>query len=125
MPSTPAVNCRLLRAQEAGTGDSYETGGDPGAAGPERWAGDVGCWYEESRQRTLSGATQQRQGVPNVYVWRTLVVSADLGIDWQTSDVVTFRRAGRPVETGKVAAVEGDESPPGIPGEVRLTLEAE
>lgn len=117
MRSTEPSNARLLRVQEAGVGDTYETGGSP-AAGAERWAGDAGCWLEEKRQRDLEG------GNANVYVWRSLVVAADLGVAFADGDVVTFRRDGEvDAETGAVQAIEEDRLPRGHGGEVRLTLE--
>lgn len=116
MRSTEAVNARLTRVQAAGVGDTYETGGAP-AAGAEKWAGDVGAWYEERRQRQLDGPAA------NVYVWRDLIVSADLGIPFEEGDVLTFARAGQAAQTGTVQAVEADAPPPGHGGDVRLTLE--
>lgn len=128
--STEAVNARLLKAEgpgadASGSTDAFDTGepggaGEPAGGGPAKWAGDVGCWYEEKRdkrQNTLEGS--------NVVVWRELVVSGDLAIDWQEGDTVTFRRLeiGAPLANrGTVQAVEDFDAPPGQPGEVRLTL---
>jgi hypothetical protein len=118
--STDAVNCRLLKARGASTGDEYDAGIGSAADGAEKWAGDVGAYYEESRQRTV------QNGAPQVVVWRSLVVREELGVDWAAQDTVEFRRLsfGAPAsESGRIKAVELPESPPGSGGEVRLTLE--
>lgn len=129
--STEVVNARLLRvSQEAGAAggeaaDTFEAGigaataGQP-PEGSEKWAGDVGVFYDETRQRIPQG------GDVNVVVIRSLEVAGDLGLTFETGDVVTFRRLefGAPAEeSGSVQAVEADQSPPGVPGQIRLTLE--
>lgn len=122
MRSTEVVNARLLRAQSspdaAAGGDTFDTGGGAGVPGPEKWAGDVGAFYEERSQRTLG------QGGANVFVWRWLTVREELGIAWEEGDVVTFTAEqldGQ--QTGSVSAVEPPHAPPGSGGDVLLTLD--
>lgn len=128
-PSTEAANARLLRVNSpgdaGGSTDTFETGEpagqDPAASGPEKWVGDVGCWYEEKRDKRLATS----EGA-NVLVWRELVVSGDLQIEWQEGDIATFRRLelGAPLESrGTVQTTEDFDAPPGQAGEVRLILQ--
>lgn len=131
MRSTEVVNARLLRvAEEAGAAggedaDEFEagigaaTGGQP-PEGALKWAGDVGAFYDETRQRSMAGQDL------NVAVVRSLEVAGDAGVRFETGDVLTFRRlapGAAAEESGSVQAVEADQSPPGVPGQIRLTLQ--
>lgn len=127
--STELVNARLKLVRGEGVGDTYESVGDtyddPPAdpedapdPGPPKLDQDVGVFYEERRQRKLEG------GVANVHVWRSLLVSSDLEVDWGAGDVLTIRRDGAlEDEVVVVEAVEGTDAPKGeVAGEVILTL---
>ena len=116
MRSTEPSNARLRSVGGPAGSDDWEA---PSAPGPAKWAGNVGAWYEERRQRRLSEG-----GGRAVTVWQTLNVAEDLGIDWQAGDVIAFRPEGANEDlTGSVQAVEHPHSPRGEAGEVRLTLE--
>lgn len=128
--STEVVNCRLLRVQAEGIGDTYESTGDTyddppadpeDAPGADKFLDDVGAFYEEKTSKRI------RESGTGVVVWRTLLVGPDLGIDWELGDVVTIRLDDQAddtvvvvegAETGNVA--KGEDS-----GEVILTLKAE
>lgn len=115
MRSTDPSNARLLAVNQAGGGDGYNA---PSGAGAEKWAGDVGVWYEVKRQLSTGQAGQ------NVVVWRTVVVRQELAIAWEEGDVLTFQPSGQPEASGSVQAVDGDlNPPPGSGGEVTLTLQ--
>lgn len=128
--STELVNCRLLRVQVEGIGDTYESVGDTydeppadpeDAPGADKWVGDVGAFYEEKTSKRI------REVGSAVHVWRTLLVGPDLGIAWEAADVVTIHRDDQTdpevvvvegAEAGNVA--KGEDS-----GEVILTLKGE
>lgn len=124
--STELVNARLVQVLDAGGGstDTYE---GPGVEGPEKWAGDVGVWFDERRQRKSAAAgSSQTDLSSDVGVLRELVVSEDLEVEILEGDTVVFRRQPPHDETevhGKVQLVDLPDLPRGEGGEVRLTLE--
>jgi hypothetical protein len=81
--SLPQVNAQLLRVQGASSGDSaFDTGSE--GAGPEKWAGQLEAYYQEKRDRVVSG-----EGITRVLV-RSLIVATSSAPAIEVGDVVTF-----------------------------------
>lgn len=115
----PQVNATLSRVQGVSAGEAVD---GPVAAGAEKWAGSVGAYLRERRNRQREAATG------NVEIDRQLIVeNDDPPVDWAIGDVVTFTPAGAASQTGTVQLVERRAiSDPAIPPELqttRLTLE--
>lgn len=120
MPSLPHFNAELLLVNAVGGYADYDV---PASHGSAKWAGHgsgAGVYYREKRERRTEG------GNSNVVVGRTLVVPADIGIEFVNGDTVTLElRDGSQLTPPAVKLVERPEPPPGLPGTVRLTLEDE
>jgi hypothetical protein len=120
MPSVPHYNAELLLVNAVGGYADYDT---PASHGAAKWAGNgsgAGVYFREKKERRTEG------GNSNVVVGRTLVVPAELGVEWENGDTLTLElRDGSQLTPPAVKLVERPESPPGLPGTVRLTLEDE
>lgn len=118
MRSTEVVNARLDAVAGATGDDDWNAPGAPGADKLPAGAAGAGVMYDEGRQRVVTASG------PRTHVWRSLHVREELGVDWQTGDVVTFTPhdlAGALV--GVVSTVEDPHTTRGEAGEVRLLLE--
>lgn len=119
MPSVAQVNAELLLVNGVGGYADYDT---PASHGAAKWAGTgdgAGVYYREKRERRTEG------GNSNVIVGRTLIVPAELGIEWENGDTVTLEVRGGQLTPPAVRLVERPEPPAGMPSTVRLTLEDE
>lgn len=109
-------NATLTRIAGAGTDEDWD---EPGEPGDEKWAGEVGAYYSEKRERVFGGGDQ------DVVLRRTLIVSHDAVTELDNDDLVTFTYAGSQ-QTAKVSLIERRDLA-GLPPSVRttrLTLEA-
>lgn len=110
-------NARLLRVTEgeATQPEDYDRPGG-GAGGPEKWEGSAPAFFESRRERdTTTGGRQ-------TFLRRSITVETGRPrIEFGTDDVVEWFHKGQ-AHQGVVETVEADEAPPGLPGEVRLTL---
>lgn len=127
MRSTELVNARLKKVSSPGSTDTYE--GETGPGG-ELWAGDVGVWFEELRDRRSRGAGTDFAS--DVYLRRELTVSADLVGDragqlaggFKEGQVLELERTrSGELVIGRVQLVDLPDPPPGEQGEVRLVFE--
>jgi hypothetical protein len=112
------TNATLTRVTGAGAGESFD---GPAAAGPEKWAGEVGVYVRERRDRARALAGEAR-----IIDRLVLVDRDDPAIDWRSGDVVTYTKDGV-VQGGAVKAVQRPTvDDPDIPADLqttRLTLE--
>lgn len=113
----PQTNVRLTKVDGSSTGEGFE---GPEARGAQKWAGSVGAYLRERRERRRSG-----EGEDRVMDRLLIVENANPPIDWATGDWVDFERAGTPL-TGRVELVDRREiDDADIPAELettRLTL---
>lgn len=122
MPATLLINATLVKVQDPGGTDTAD---GPPAPGPTRWEGRSGCWYEERRSRRTNPQTQ----TSDVYIRRSIVVNDRLRagpdlVEFETGDVVTFRRHRSQIDqTGVVQNAEHTDPTPGDAGEWLLELE--
>jgi hypothetical protein len=108
----PVSNATLTRVQGGGGSEDYDTGPTGGA---DKWAGATGVYVNDRTNRVTSAERS------SVIVSRTVVVAAELRVDWQVGDTLSFTWR-RIAEQGSVRAIE-ISAVPGLPGTVRLTLE--
>lgn len=118
MPSVPNPNAELLLVNAVGGYADYDV---PASHGAAKWAGNgsgAGVYFRERRERRTVG------GNSNVVIGRTLIVPVDIGVEWENGDTVTLElRDGSQLTPPAVKLVERLETPPGLTGTVRLTLE--
>lgn len=96
----PQVNARLTRVQATNAGESFD-GGE--TAGTDKWAGDVGAYYYErrDRQRSAEGEERVNRGI-------LIVDHGAPPIDWASGDWATYTHDDAPPTTRKVKLVETD-----------------
>ena len=110
----PAItNATLTEVRAGGGSEDYDTPGSPGAV---KWSGEQAVYVNDE---TVSEDVGERT---SLVVERSVVVDDGLSVDWARGDTLAYTyRNDQQAGTVKDVKVT---SAPGLPGVVRLMLEA-
>lgn len=109
----PMANATLLQVTAAGGSEDY---GRAAGGGDPVWTGSVGIYFHERVSLEQSGNTDSE------VITRTLIVPAELPVDWRDGQMVSVQPAGGGDQVDGRVRVVSRSAYPGAPGTVRLEL---